>query len=230
MKKVLVISLGGSIIVPDKINDSLLEEFKETLIKSKRKYKFIIVCGGGKTARVYIDGLKDQNIKKKNYFQSLLGIAITRLNSRFMTYFFDREVNIGIPNDMSDIKNLLKKHDVVFCGGLRYAKNETSDATSAKIARFFKTTFINMTDVKGLYDKDPKKNKNARFIPEISHEDFLNITKKIKFRLGQHFVLDNKAAKIIKKYNITTYIIGPDMDNLDNLLNSKHFIGTIIKR
>ena len=54
------------------------------------------------------------------------------------------------------------------------------------------------------------------------------MAKKIEFKPGQNFVLDQKAAEIIKEYNLTTYILGPDLKNLDNLLNKRHFIGTII--
>jgi uridylate kinase len=51
---------------------------------------------------------------------------------------------------------------------------------------------------------------------------------KLTFKPGQHFVLDQTAAKIIKKYEIRTFIIGEDMKNLDKLLNKKHFVGTVI--
>jgi len=54
------------------------------------------------------------------------------------------------------------------------------------------------------------------------------MAKKIGFKPGQHFVLDQKSAKIIKKYNIRTYILGPDLKQLDNVLNHKHFIGTLV--
>jgi len=228
MKKEIVISLGGSLIIPDKINAKFLEDFKKCLLKNKKNYRFIVVCGGGSTARTYINGLKKQDIKKKEYFQGLLGISATRLNARFMSYFFNKNSTKRIPKDMQDVKNLLRFHDIVFCGALRYAKNETSDSTAAKLARFFNTDFINLTNVNGLYDKNPKKYKDAKFIPETSHKDFLKRAKKIKFEPGQHFVLDQKAAKIIKKYNITTYILGPNLKNLNNLLNKKHFIGTVI--
>ena len=227
-KRVVVISLGGSLIVPDKIDYKFLKEFKKTLEKNKRKYKFVIVCGGGKTARTYIKGLENEKIKKKQYFQSLLGISATRTNARFMTYFFGEVANQGIPHNMKEILNLLRKNDYVFCGALRYAKNQTSDSTSAKIANYFRTSFINLTNVKGLYDKNPKKFKNAEFIPEISHKEFLKKAKAIEFKPGQHFVLDQTAAKVIKKYNIKTYILGDNMKNLNNLLNHKHFIGTQI--
>lgn len=229
MKKVIVISLGGSIIVPDIINLKVLEYFRKVLLKNTRKYKFVVVCGGGSTARTYIGGLSQENIKNKEFFQGLLGIASTRLNARFMTYFFGNDANKGIPHDMKEVENLLKVHDIVFCGALRYADDETSDATAAKLARYFNADFINITNVNGLHDKNPKKFKNAKFIPEISHKEFLKMAKKIGFTPGQHFVLDAKAAKIIKKYKITTYIIGSDIKHLNNLLNNKHFVGSVIE-
>jgi uridylate kinase len=227
-KKIIVISLGGSLIIPNQINYKFLNDFKKTLEKNKKNYKFVIVCGGGKTARNYINGLEDIKIKKKEYFQSLLGISATRLNARFITYFFEKDANKGIPKDMNEVKNLLKKSNYVFCGALRYYKKETSDSTSAKLANYFKTNFINLTNVKGLYDKNPKRFKSAKFIPEITHKEFYKIAKKIEFKPGQHFVLDQKAAKIIKKNNITTFILGENLKELDNVLNNKHFVGTII--
>ncbi len=231
MKKVVAISLGGSLIVPDKVNYQFLEEFRRVLEKNKKNYKFVVVTGGGSPARTYIQGLEKEKLKdkKKHYFQSLLGISITRLNARFLTYFFGKDANQGIPHDMKQVKNLLKKNDFVFCGALRYDMNQTSDSTAAKLSRYFNCEFINLTNVKGLYNKDPKKYKNAKLINEISHKDFYNTIKKIKFKPGQHFVLDQKAARIIKKCKIPTYILCQNLDNLDNFLNNKHFIGTIIR-
>ena len=227
MKKIIVLSLGGSLIIPDKINTGFLENFREVLIKNSRKYKFVVVCGGGQTARNYIQGLEQQKISNKILLQSFLGISSTRLNARFMTYFFGKDANKGMPHDMNDVYDYLRKNDIVFCGALRYAEKQTSDATAAKLAHYLNTIFINLTNIKGLYDKNPKKFRSAKFIPEISHKDFYKMANKITFHPGQHFVLDQSAAKIIKDYNIPTYIIG-DPQQLNNLLNRKHFIGTVV--
>ena len=51
---------------------------------------------------------------------------------------------------------------------------------------------------------------------------------KMKFRSGQHYILDQKAAQIIKKYKIKTIIIGNNIKNLNNILSKKKFIGTVI--
>jgi uridylate kinase len=51
---------------------------------------------------------------------------------------------------------------------------------------------------------------------------------KIPFKAGQHFVLDQQAAVIIRKHKIKTYILGKNMKNFNNLLKNKKFIGTTI--
>ncbi len=225
-KRVIVLSLGGSLIVPDEIDNTFLKIFQKTIKKHLKNYKFVIVCGGGSIARKYIHSLRKQGMSE--HLQSLNGIAITRLNARFLTYFFGREANEGIPQNMKEIKNLLKKNQIVFCGALRYAKNETSDSTAAKLACFFNSEFINLTSVSGLYTSNPLKNKNARLIKWISWKDFYKITKNIKYHPGQHFPLDQNAAKIIMNNKIPTYILGKDLKNLDNLLTKKKFKGTAI--
>ena len=226
MKKVIVLSLGGSLIIPNDVNSKYLKEFKKIILKNIKKYKFIVVCGGGSLARKYINALKGIGINEK--LQSLAGISATRTNARFMSYFFNIDPEQGIPHTMKILKKYISKQDVVFCGALEYKPNQTSDSTAAEIARKLKSDFINLTDVSGLHDKNPKEFKDAKFIPKISWLDFDKMVSKIKFKPGQHFVLDQSASKRIMKNKITTYILGKDMNQLDNLLNNKKFRGTII--
>jgi uridylate kinase len=226
-KRIVVLSLGGSLIIPDNINVEYLKNFKKTILKNTDKYKFIIVCGGGSVARKYISALKEIGINEK--FQSLSGISATRMNARFMNYFFNINPEHGIPHTMKILKKYIKKQDIIFCGALEYKPNQTSDSTSAQIAKKFKTIFINLTDVSGLHDKNPKEFKDAKFIPKISWKDFDKIVNKLKFKPGQHFVLDQSASKIIMKCKIPTYILGKDMKQLENVLRNKNFKGTIIE-
>lgn len=226
MKKVMILSLGGSLIVPDQIDIKFLKKFKEVIKKNSKHYKFVVVCGGGSVARTYIHGLDD--LGESIYAQGLMGIATTRLNAKFMTHLFGKEANEEIPQDMKHVETMLRKNEIVFCGALRYAPDETSDGTSAKLANYFGGEFINLTNVQGLYNKNPKKYKDAKFISKISWKDFFKLANKEKFKPGQHFVLDQSAAKIILEKRIKTYILGQDMKQLDNLLNGKKFVGTEI--
>ena len=226
MKRVMVLSLGGSLIIPDDANINFLKKFRKVLEKNSKSYKFVVVCGGGSVARKYIGGLKAAG--KSQMFQSMAGISTTRMNARFMTYLFGKDANEGIPHNMKHVASLLNRNDIVFCGALRYAPNETSDGTAAKLAAYFMCPFINLTNVQGLYTKNPSKFKDAKFIPEISWKDFHKMANKTKFQPGQHFVLDQSASKIILEKKITTYILGQNMKQLNNLLKNKKFKGTVI--
>ena len=227
MKKVVVISLGGSLIISEKVNFEFLDNLKKILRKNYGKYKFVIVCGGGSVARKYIYLLEKEN--KSRIELSKVGIRATRSNAQLMMQFFGKEANDKLPLNMVQVKDNLHKNSVVFCGALRFTKNSTSDTTAAKLAHFLNSLFINLTNVKGLYSSDPRKNKDAKFIPYISWKDFEKMANKIKYKAGQHFVLDQNASHLIRKNKILAYIIGENIINLQNVLEGKKFLGTLIK-
>ena len=101
MKDVWVISLGGSRIVPDDVDYKFLVRFKK-LLDSHKSQKFVIVTGGGSTARKYIGALK--KLGKKTKMQSMEGIAITRLHAGYMMKLFGKEANEDLPLNMKKVK------------------------------------------------------------------------------------------------------------------------------
>src|SRR3989344_4212440 len=135
-KEVIVISLGGSLILDKDCNVNLqyIKNLKKVL-KNNSKYKFVIVCGGGSIARKYISAISQ--ITKDHKLQSLAGISATKMNARFMSYFFGLEPKKGIPHNKKQIKKYLRKQDIVFCGALEYNPSQTSDGTAAEIAQYF---------------------------------------------------------------------------------------------
>jgi uridylate kinase len=227
MKKVMVLSLGGSQIIPKDVNLKYLNEFKKIILKHTKDYKFIIVCGGGSIARKYISALSESKVDLK--LQSLAGIGATRMNARFMNYFFNIDPKQGIPHTHKTLRKYVANQNVIFCGALEYKPNQTSDSTAAEIAKEFNSDFINITNIQGLYSKNPLVYKDAKFIPDITWKEFDKLANKSKFKPGQHFVLDQTASKTILKNKIITYITGKDLKELDNILSNKKFKGTIIQ-
>jgi len=224
-KEVWVISLGGSRIVPgEKIDYKFLRDFKKLVDRHKSK-KFVVITGGGAVAREYILGLRELHKSEKK--QSLLGISVTRLNAFLMTEIFGKEANEILPKDMKDVKNMLKKNQVVFCGALRYREKNTSDGTAASLAAFLHASFINLTNVPGLFDKNPKTHKSAKLIKGISWKGFNDMARKIKFKAGQHFALDQNAAITIMKEKIPTFIVG-SVEDIENIITNKKYAGSLI--
>jgi len=222
--KTYVVSVGGSAIVPDKIDISFLKQLKATIARVSKHNKIVIVCGGGKTARDYISAAKEFNVT--DALSCLAGIQSTKLNASLVSLVVHG--NPFIPNSLKEVKQVLTKKNVAVIGALGYQPNMTSDGDAAQVAAYLNAElFINVTDVTGLYDKNPKEYKDAKFIPSISFADFWTIASKIKFKAGQHFVLDQSGAKVIKQHKIKTVIV-KGMDNLEAVIMGKKFKGTVI--
>ena len=225
-KKIIVISLGGSVILEDDEKRHFIKSLRNTLKSFYKTHKFAIVCGGGSIAREYQKILKEERTNEKQL--SLAGIRATRMNAELIMQFFDKEANSKLPLTMKQVKEDLEKNHIVVCGALRFAPHQTSDSTAAELASYLKAPFINITNVRGLYTSDPRKNKNAKLIPYQTWQDFEKTAYQINFKPGQHFVLDQKASTIIRKNRIPLYIINNDTKNLSSLLKGKKFIGTMV--
>ena len=52
-KETIILSLGGSLVVPDEIDTGFLRSFKSCLEKYFSEKQFFVLVGGGKTARRY---------------------------------------------------------------------------------------------------------------------------------------------------------------------------------
>lgn len=223
MMKLEVISVGGSIIVPGDIDVEYLKRLRRVLLSIPDK-KFILVAGGGKTARMYIAALS--KIKSSEYLQSITAMSAINLNAQLLASSFG--IKQMLPMSFKEIENYIKKQKITCVGSFEYEKNSTSDTHAAYIAHHFKTRFINITNVNGLYTKDPGHFKNAKLIKKISRANFNKLARNIRFHLGQHFVLDQHAAKFINENKIPTFIIGRSTENLRRLLTGKKFVGTEI--
>ena len=214
-------------MVPDGIDYKFLKAFKLFLLSrlKKKNEQFIICTGGGKLAREYMNTLAKEKINV--YTQDLMGIACTRLNAQLFANFLFEASNKEIPTTLEEVADLAKNNKIIVCGGLESGR--TTDGTTASIAEYLNVKqMINITNVKGLYEKDPKKYRNAKLIKKISYAGFKKLMQSIKEHPGQHFVLDSLAAEIIERSKITAIIVGKNIRNLAKVLNKEKFIGTVI--
>jgi uridylate kinase len=222
--KTIIISVGGSAIVPDKVDYKFLKALKKILLSLKGK-NIVICTGGGVTARKYMEPLKKEKINEYN--QDLMGIESTRLNAYLLASFLGKDANKEVPKTLEEVADAVKVNKIVVCGGL--TPGQTSDGTTAMIADYLDAdVLINMTNVDGLFDKDPRKYKDAKFIPKLSHAAFKKVMDKIEKKPGMHFILDHLAAEITYKSKIKVVIM-KGVNNLEKFLSGKKFKGTIIE-
>ena len=104
----------------------------------------------------------------------------------------------------------------------------STDYDAVLLAKNFGVSeIINMSNIDYVYDKDPKKFKDAKKIEKTSWKDYTNLVGN-KWKAGMNVPFDPIAAKEAQKSGMKVCIIGKDLENLENLLNGKKFKGTVI--
>ncbi len=223
--KTYVISLGGSLIVPDEVDTGFLKEFKELVDKKVEEgNKFVIYCGGGSIARKYQKAYSEV-VDDNSEAQDWIGISATHLNAFLVQTVFHEHACEEIIQDPT--KKIKFDKPIAFAGGWKPGWSTDYDAIMVA-KQLGAESVINMSNIEYVYDADPKKDKNAKPIKEISWPDFRKIVGD-EWKPGLNMPFDPIAAKEADGSGITVYVVGKDLKNLLNVLDEKEFIGTKIE-
>ena len=229
-RKLIVFSLGGSLIVPNKgIDIDFLKKFSAFIRKkiAKNSWQFFIVVGGGATSRHYQEAVKKAGGKLSDEDIDWMGIYSTHLNSQLMRIILTDIADLKIIDDYRKLGKKIKKPVVVAGGG---KPGWSTDYDAVLLARDYKVdTIINLTNIKMVYDKDPKKFKKAQAIEKMNWDELIKIVGKA-WRPGLNAPFDPMAARLAKKIKVKVIVCdGHNLKNLDNILEGKKFIGTVIE-
>ena len=217
----IIISLGGSVIIPDKLDPSFIKRFRNLIKTYSKKHKFIIITGGGKLARdLQKKAEKLKNITSKDL--DWLGIYATRINALTLKNIFGVEENIIV----NPTQKITSKEPILIAAG--WKPGFSTDYDAILLAKNIKADkIINITNINYVYDKDPKL-KGAKPIKEITWKNLRKIVGN-KWIPGLNMPFDPIAAKQAEKLRLKVIIIGKDTNNLRKALENKKFKGTLIK-
>lgn len=223
----LVVSVGGSLVVPNGgIDYDFLKEFKKMLQKHiKNGWRFVIVVGGGATARQYQEAARKTGKLMRDDLD-WLGIHSTRLNGHLMrTILRDVAYPIMIKDPTCELKKW--KQPVLVAAG--WKPGWSTDYVATRLAkRLGAKILINLSNIDYVYDKDPHKHEDARPICEISWKDFRKIVGNV-WDPGMNAPFDPVASRLAHHSGISVVVLnGKNLKNLDALLSAKSFEGTII--
>ena len=222
-KKTIIISLGGSLIVPEQIDINFLKKFKKVILSYIKKYNFVIFAGGGKIAREYQQaGKKINNLNK--YEMDWLGIHASRLNALLLQYVFKGYAN----KDIITVPNKKIKFVKPIIIGAGWKPGWSTDFDAIKIAQVNKIkTVINLSNIICVYTKEPKKFRDAKKIEKINWPSFRKIVGN-KWQPGLNMPFDPIASQLAQKAKIQVIIMGHDLNNFQNFIRNKKFKGTLI--
>lgn len=230
-KERIIISVGGSLIVP---NGGIATQFLMNLngfirnqLAHHPKRQFFLVIGGGATARHYIEaGKKVVGHELTTEDLDWLGIHSTRLNAHLVRTIFQ---DIAHPQIIEHYEFIRKAEEpVVVASG--WKPGWSTDYCAALLCEDYDVrTVINLSNIPQVYDKDPRKFKNAKPIDKISWPEFRKITGD-DWSPGLNAPFDPIAAKKAQELGMRVVIMsGGDIENMKKYFDGKPFLGTVVE-
>ena len=223
-KKILVIKLSGSVF-NFKTTSKSLKEYAQVLLDIQTKVQPVVVSGGGIIARHYVNLARSLGSDESSLDE--MGIEISRLNAMLLSAALGDSVYPVIPSNLEEISIACQSGKIIVSGGLH--PGQSTNATAALICEKIKADrFLNATDVDGIYDSDPKKNKKAKMFKEITIKKCLDLLNNESTQAGNYELMDIVAMKVIERSKIPTYVIKSDPKIIRNLIMKNRQTGTKI--
>lgn len=201
--KRIVISLGGSVLVPS-LEENHIGEYAGILRRLGKEHRVYVVVGGGGEARRYIGVARDLGMDESTADE--LGILVTRLNAALLAGALGEAAYPGIAESYRDAAGFGESGKIVVMGGV--IPGQTTDAVAALLAERVKADLVvNWTSVDGIYSADPKKHRDAVRHPTLTPGELQAIIREDRLEAGSNTVFDTLAAKIIGRSGIPLVVL-----------------------
>lgn len=235
MTKNIVIKFGGSLLFSEggAINSQKITEFCNILKQNKDYNSIVVVCGGGNVARQYIRAIR--GFTDNEVLCDLIGIDISRLNSQLIIAEMKGLAYPQVPKSFEDLSRAFGFHKIVVMGGLQPGQSTTSVAIT--VAEYLKAEkLVVLTDVDGIYDKDPDRYNDAKLMEKVSYESLqkliLESSSETQASAGEYRIFDAVSLQILKRSGIKVLVTsGKNLTQFNKIWNKeKEFIGTSISK
>lgn len=224
----IIMSVGGSLIVPGQIDTDFLTKLKDFITDQTTNHgrRFILIAGGGRTARNYQEAagtVTDLNPEDIDW----MGIHATRLNGHLLRTVFRDIAHPEMITNPDTIQDIPGEPAVVIASG--YRPGSSTDLIAVHIAQHVGATkVINLSNIDYVYTADPKTNPDATIIERSSWEEFRALIPD-KWNPGMSAPFDPVAAKAAERSGMEVSIInGMKPEALASYLAGEEFVGTLI--
>jgi uridylate kinase len=223
-----VISLGGSIVAPDKVDEGYLKSLLSLvnrLLSEDDKRRFIFVVGGGGPARSWQGAYRNILPEYSDEEADWIGIMATRLNAQLIKALMGPWCRAPVVTDPSQVGPLTGR--VLVAAGWKPGFSSDYDAV-VLAERFQAPMVINLSNIERVYTDDPRKNPEAAPIDSISWKDFRAMVGE-EWTPGKNVPFDPVASRHAAKIGLKVICAGGrDLPNLERILRGEQFLGTTI--
>ena len=225
---VTVISLGGSIVAPDGVDEKFLKDFTALigeLLTGNEKLRFILVVGGGGPARAWQKAYREISSSPVDEQADWIGVMATRLNAQLVKAVMGEWCTQEVVTDPTQVEPLMGR--VLVASGWKPGFSTDYDAVLLA-ERFQANAVINLSNIEKVYSDDPKKNPDARPLDAISWADFCSMVGD-EWIPGKNVPFDPIASKHAAKMGLKViFAEGRNIANIKKILLDEPFTGTII--
>ncbi|OGY83737.1 MAG: hypothetical protein A3F54_05145 [Candidatus Kerfeldbacteria bacterium RIFCSPHIGHO2_12_FULL_48_17] len=226
-KETFVISLGGSLIVPDEIDAVFLKKFVGFIRKELAggRSRFVIITGGGRTTRRYQEATR-KIAPVTSADLDWVGLYASRLNAQLLRVVFGKDAyGEIITRPWQDV--IPRSYGVVVAAG--WKPGWSTDYIAVQLAkRVGAKRVLNLSNVARVYEKDPRKYPQARSFNELSWPAFRKIVGNV-WRPGLSVPFDPIASQLAEKAGLEVIIVdGHDLANVGGWMRGSGGEGTII--
>lgn len=213
----IVLKVGGFAFSTESRPEPLISDYVKLLQQLVKEHHFVVVTGGGSTARTYIQIARSMRVPESLCDQ--LGILVSRINARLVVDGLNDTAYPEIPITVTDLSRFFASGKLVAMGGLQ--PGHSTNAVAAIAAETVKADlFLNATDVNGVYTSDPSKDPQAKHLDEVNVNTLMQILSDNEMTAGGYDLMDPIALRIIQRSRIPTIII--DGRNLANVTKAIH--------
>ena len=225
-----ILSVGGSIIVPEKPDTTFLSEFVSMCIswlKSDKNNRLILVAGGRVYQNAYNEGSEKTGLGAQANSADWIGIMATRINAQLLKACFgDYCKNDVVYNPTAE--NLAFDGQVLVASGWKPGFSTDTDAVYLG-EKFDGKTIVNLSNIEKVYTDDPRKNPDAKPLDTITWTDFRKMVGD-EWTPGKNCPFDPIASKKAQELGMTVICAGgKNMANIKAMLEDKEYIGTTIQ-
>ena len=226
----ICVSLGGSLIAGEDGFDIAYVKELARLVGGMRDAAFVIVCGAGSYCRSLMELAREAGVRN-NIELDRIGIQVTRLNAYMVKGIFKANgVDVAplVPTDVDELRGLVGRYKAVICGG--FAEGVTTDTDAALAAEATQSKLlINASRISYVYDKDPKRHKDARRLERLTFDRLIKISNENDRRNpGSNVIFDSFAAKLVARSGITVKFVGGEIGSLKDAVSGRPHKGTTV--
>jgi len=225
-REYIVLSVGGSLIVPGEIDVQFLKSFRSFILdKVRRGFSFFIITGGGHTARAYQHAGQEARGDLDAEDIDWLGIHATRMNAHLMRALFLEEAQARIIKNPS--RKILAKKPIIIGAGWKPGWSTDYCAVMAA-KKLGAKRLVNLSNIDYVYAADPRKDPDAEKIERIGWDEFRKLIPD-HWDPGLSSPFDPVAAREAQHDGLEVAVIhGGNLSAFENYLSGKPFEGTVI--